>query len=277
MAWDGKVAWVTGASSGIGEAIARALSARGAQIVISGRRTDALATLQRTLPGPSLVLPFDVTDIAGLPGHADRALGWRGRIDLLVNNAGISQRSLALDTGLDVYRSIMEVDFFAPVRLTQLVLPSMVRRRSGHIAAVSSLAGKFGTPLRTAYSAAKHAIVGYCDALRAEVEVTHGLKVSTILPGSVRTLIGVNALKGDGAVRGVSDGHIEGGMDAQGAGDRIVEALAEGRREIVVAEGHELAAAELKSSDPELLFDLLSQEGARLAALRADQGVDFRM
>ena len=276
MTWKGKVAWVTGASSGIGEALARSLSARGAEVVVSGRRTEALEALQDALPSPSLVLRFDVTDIAGLPNHAKRALDWRGQVDLLVNNAGVSQRSLAMDTDLDVYRSIMEVDFFAPLRLTQLVLPSMVRCRSGHIAAVSSLAGRFGAPLRTAYSAAKHAIVGYCDALRTEVEVSHGVKVSTILPGSVRTLVGVNALKGDGSVRGVSDDHIDKGMDPQIAADRIVDALAEGRREIVIAEGLELVAAGMRTSDPERLFDLLSQEGARLASLRADQGVDFR-
>ena len=276
MTWEKKIAWVTGASSGIGEALARSLSARGAEVIISGRRTGALEALQKALPGPSMVLPFDVTDIAALPAHAESALAWRGHIDLLVNNAGVSQRSLALDTSLDVYRTIMEVDFFAPVRLTQLLLPSMVQRRSGHIAAVSSLAGKFGTPLRTAYSAAKHAIVGYCEALRTEVEIPHGLKVSTILPGSVRTLVGMNALKGDGTVRGASDDHIENGMDPHVAGEMIADALAQGRREIVIAEGPELAAAGLYASDPERLFDLLSQEGARLAALRAEQGVDFR-
>ena len=276
MTWERKVAWVTGASSGIGEALARALCTRGAEVIISARRTDALEALRKTLPGPSLVLPFDVTDLDALPALADQALAWRGRVDLLVNNAGISQRSLAMDTSFDVYRTIMEVNFFAPVRLTQLLLPSMVQRRSGHIAAVSSLAGKFATPLRTAYSAAKHAIIGYCDSLRTEVEIPYGLKVSTVLPGSVRTLVGVNALRGDGTVRGASDGHIENGMDPQVAGDMIADALAQGRREIVVAEGAELTAADLRASNPELLFDLLSQEGARLVALRAEQGVDFK-
>nr|WP_199699224.1 SDR family NAD(P)-dependent oxidoreductase [Oleomonas cavernae] len=146
MDFQGKVAWVTGASSGIGEALAKGLSARGAAVVLSGRRQDALEAVAGKLAGPSLVVPFEATDYDALAPALARVLGFKGQVDLLINNAGISQRSLALDTDFAVYRRLMEVDFFAPVRLTQLVLPHMVERQAGQIAIVSSVAGKVGAP-----------------------------------------------------------------------------------------------------------------------------------
>ena len=276
MDWSGRTAWVTGASSGIGEALARALSARGAAVVLSGRRTEALDHIVASLPAPSMVLAFDTTDFAALPDIVARAWDWRDGIDLLVNNAGVSQRSLALDTDMAVYRALMEVDFFAPVRLTQLVLPRMIAHKSGQFAAVSSVAGKVGTPLRAAYCAAKHALVGYCDALRAEVELAYGIKVSTILPGSVRTGIAVNALLGDGSARGVSDDNIDNGMAPEVVAEQILTGLEAGTREILIAEGAERAAAMLRAGEPETLFDALARDGARLARLRAEHGPGFR-
>jgi dehydrogenase/reductase SDR family protein 7B len=271
---DAKVAWVTGASSGIGEALARALVADGFSVILSGRREHALRAV--AVAGDTLVLPFEATDYDALPSVVDVATAWRGHIDLLVNNAGISQRSLGLDTGFDVYRRLMEVDFFAPLRLTQLVLPGMVERRSGAIVAISSLAGRIGSPLRTGYCAAKHALLGYFEALRAEVETAYGVKVLSVMPGSVRTAVAANALLGDGEVRGVSDANIDNGMDPAQVARLIVEALADGRRELVVAEGPELDAANLRVSDPERLWEGLAREGARLAAARALGGAGYR-
>ena len=193
MEFAGKTAWVTGASSGIGEALSRALAERGASVVLSGRRADALDRLAAEIGPAALPLPFEATDYAALPGAVRRAIAWRGGVDLLVNNAGVSQRSLALDTEFDAYRKIMEIDYFAPLRLTQLALPHMVERRSGHIAVVSSLAGKVGVPLRTGYSSAKFAIVGYFEALRSEIETAYDVGVTIILPGSVKTNVAVNA------------------------------------------------------------------------------------
>ena len=147
----GRVAWVTGASSGIGAALAKALGDAGWDVILSGRREDALRSMAAEMAGGALVLPFEATDYDALTGVVERAMSWRGGVDLLVNNAGISQRSLGVDTGFDVYRRLMEVDFFAPLRLTQLVLPGMIERRSGAIVAISSLAGRIGSPLRTGY------------------------------------------------------------------------------------------------------------------------------
>src|SRR6202453_4673673 len=192
MAFAGKTVWVTGASSGIGEALARGLAGQGAAVVLSGRRADALAHIASEIGGEALVLPFEATDYDALPAIVAQALAWRGRVDLLINNAGVSQRSLAVDTGFSVYRQLMEIDFFAPLRLTQLVLPHMIARRSGRIAIVSSVAGKLGVPLRTGYCAAKHACVGYFDSLRSEIEAAYGISVSVITPGSVATQVAYN-------------------------------------------------------------------------------------
>ncbi len=264
-----KIAWVTGASSGIGQALATELSARGASVILSGRREAELKRLAKASGGETLVLPFEATDFDALPAIIDKALAWKGRIDILINNAGVSQRCLALDTEFETYRRIMEIDFFAPLRLTQLVLPSMVARRSGHISVISSVAGKVGAPLRTGYCAAKHAVIGYFDALRAEIAASYGIGVSVVLPGSVRTAVAKNALLADGSARGRSDENIDNGMEPARVAAIILDGIAAGRREIPIAEGMELAAMDLRKANPDALFDLLGKEGARLAALRA--------
>ena len=268
MTWQGKTVWITGASSGIGAALAEAFAAEGAALILSGRRREALAALAARL-GDSLVLPFEATDWAALPGAVETARGWRGGVDVLVNNAGISQRSLALDTVPEVYDRLIDTDLRAPIRLTQALLPHMVARRSGTIVMISSVAGRLGPVLRTGYAAAKHGLIGYADSLRAEVEKAYGLRVMNVLPGSVRTGVARNALQADGSARGESDANIEAGMDPAECARRILQGLAEGKREIVVAEGQEAFAATLRWQNPDQLFDLLAAEGAKLAEARA--------
>jgi dehydrogenase/reductase SDR family protein 7B len=275
MTFQGKTVWTTGASSGIGEALAKGLAARGASVILSGRRASELQRVAGAIGGETLILPFEATDYDALPEIVERAWAWRGGVDLLINNAGISQRSLARDTDIAIYRRLMEVDFFAPLRLTQLVVSRMIASRSGHIAIVSSVAGKVGAPLRTGYCAAKHACLGYFDALRTEVETAYGIDVSVILPGSVRTSISVNALNADGSAYGRTDANIESGMPVDKAAGIILEGLSARRREIPVAEGREFGALQARSQDPETLFRVLAQEGARLAALREEQGPNF--
>src|SRR5271170_4432969 len=247
MTFAGKTVWVTGASSGIGEALGRGLAGQGAAVVLSGRRAEALARLAGEIGGAALVLPFEATDYDALPQIVAQALAWRRGVDLLINNAGVSQRSLAVDTDFSVYRQLMEIDFLAPLRLTQLVLPHMIARRSGRIAVVSSVAGKLGVPLRTGYCAAKHACVGYFEALRAEVETAYGVGVTVILPGSVKTSIATNALNEKGESRGRSDPHIDNGIPAEKAAGLILDGLAAGAREIVVAEGRELTGLQMRT------------------------------
>lgn len=253
MELTGKTVWITGASSGIGAALAEAFAASGANVILSGRRETALADIARRLEGERLVLPFEATDYAALPGIVDRAWAWRGAIDILVNNAGISQRSMALDTDFGVYRQIMEVDFFAPLRLTQFVLPKMVARGQGHFVQIASVAGKIGAPMRTGYCAAKHALVGYSDALRAEV-AQHGIGVTVVTPGFVQTNIAENALDGHGNCYGPKDDPTGHGISAAEAADEILAGLRAGKPEIPVGRGLEMQALWLKRLAPRYVF-----------------------
>lgn len=272
----GKTVWITGASSGIGRALAIELDRRGARLVLSGRRETELARTEAQLSQPCLVLAFEATDHDALPALVDEAVAWGpGGINLLINNAGVSQRSLIIDTDFSVYRELMEVDFFAPVRLTQLILPHMIKRGHGHVAVISSIAGKVGVPLRSGYSAAKHAIFGWYDTLRAELEAAYGIDVSVIAPGSIQTDVAINALSATGQPRGHSDENISNGMPVAEAARQIAEGLAARVREILVAEGQEAHAAMLRAHQPEKLFKMLADEGARLARSRSAAGPDW--
>ncbi len=252
-----QVWWVTGASSGIGAALARGLSGRGARLILSGRNVAALEAVAKQCGPGTMILPFEATDYAALPTLVDDAWEWCGRIDGLVNNAGISQRSLAVDTDFSVYQKIVDVDLLAPIALTQHLLPRMVGAGGGQIVAISSVAGIAGVPLRSAYCAAKHGLIGYHDSVRAENEHL-GLKVLVVAPGSVRTNVSRNALNADGSVRGESDKAIDNGLSPDVAAAQILDAVAAGTRELVVAEGAEAAIPALRRSDPDALFDRMS-------------------
>lgn len=268
MAYQGKAIWLTGASSGIGEALATAFSNEGAKLILSGRRVDALEAVAKRQKTDCLVLPFEVTDWDVHDEVVQKAWDWAGGVDMLVNNAGISQRSLAIDTGMEVYQRVIDIDLMAPISLTQKILPSMAERKSGHIVGISSVAGRIGTPLRTAYCAAKHGLIGYMDALRGEIESHYGIRVTTVLPGSVRTNIAVNSIQADGSARGSSDPNIEAGFAPEKAAEILLAGIAAGEREILIAQGMEATFAEMRHSDPGKLFDFLSNAGAQLAAQR---------
>lgn len=248
--------WITGASSGIGEGLARALAARGASLILSGRNVAALEAVARDC-ADALVLPFEATDFELIPDIAERAWSWRGRIDGLVNNAGISQRSLAVETGFAVYQKMISVDLLAPIALTQALLPRMVHAGGGRIVAISSVAGIVGVPLRSAYCAAKHGLIGYHDSVRAENEHL-GIQVHVVAPGSIRTNVSRNALTADGSKRGVSDAAIDNGMSTTDSAAAILAAIEAGQREVLLATGIEHDIALLRRSDPEALFDRVS-------------------
>ncbi len=263
--FENKIVWITGASSGIGEALARSFAEEGANIILSGRRTEALADIARDISSDTLILPFETTDYDALPGIVDEALGWKGQVDILVNNAGISQRSLALDTHPDVHHKIINVDLLAPIWLTQLLLPHMIGSCGGHIVGISSVAGRIGVPLRTAYCAAKHGLIGYLDALRAETEKLHNIQVTNILPGSIRTDVSRNALTKDGTRREKSDAVIDNGMEPSECARQILDAVRNNQPELIVAEGPELMLAQLRQSDPEKLFEMTAGLGVQIA------------
>jgi dehydrogenase/reductase SDR family member 7B len=254
----GKTAWITGASSGIGAALAKAFLAAGGNCILSGRNVSALeaSSTESDAADRCLILPFDTLDFAALPDLVERAKAFRGRIDILVNNAGISQRSLAVETEFSVYEKIIAVDLLAPIALTQRLLPLLLAQGTAQLVMISSVAGKAGIPMRTAYCAAKHGLIGYADALRGEV-AGQGVKVLVVAPGSVRTNVSRNAMSGDGSARGVSDKAIDNGIDPDHVANQIWLAVSQGRREIVIAEGVEAQIPILRASDPERLFDMV--------------------
>lgn len=251
--------WITGASSGIGEALSTALAAKGARLILSGRNVAALEDVAgRCGEDRCLVLPFETTDFDAIPGLVERVLGFGGRIDGLVNNAGISQRSLAIETDFSVYRRIVEVDLLAPIALTQAVLPHMVKAGGGRIVCISSVAGIVGSPMRSAYSAAKFGLIGYSDSVRCENEHL-GVQVHVVCPGSIRTNVSRNALNADGSVRGESDAAIDNGLPPEECAARILAAITGGQRELILAEGVEAHIAALRRSDPDALFDQMAR------------------
>ncbi|MEZ5970809.1 MAG: SDR family NAD(P)-dependent oxidoreductase [Hyphomonadaceae bacterium] len=254
----GKTWWITGASSGIGAALAKTLAKNGAKLILSGRNVDALGAVAKSAETETLVLPFEATDYQRIPALVEQAWNWSGRVDGLVNNAGISQRSLAIDTVFEVYEKIISIDLLAPIALTQTLLPRMAAAGGGDIVGISSVAGIVGSPLRSAYSAAKAGLIGYSDSVRAETSHL-GIRVLVVAPGSVKTNVSKNALDANAATRGVSDSAIDNGMDVDVAAAAIVESLRKGDRELILAEGVELEVARLRRADPNKLFDLMAQ------------------
>ncbi|GAA6156593.1 SDR family NAD(P)-dependent oxidoreductase [Pyruvatibacter sp. HU-CL02332] len=260
-----KIVWITGASSGIGEALAKSFAADGAHIILSGRRVDALQAVADQLPTDTLILPFETTDYAALEAKVADAWAWKGRVDILVNNAGVSQRSLAINTAPQVYTDLINIDLIAPIWLTQLQLARMAEAGGAHIIAISSVAGRIGAPLRTAYSAAKHGLIGYMDALRTEVAGRHNINVTNVLPGSVATNVSRNAFTADGSTRGKSDDAIEGGDDPMDCAKAILDAVKNNVPELLFASGVELDLAKMRHSDPDKLFELGGQIGTQIA------------
>jgi short-subunit dehydrogenase len=254
MKIEGQVAWITGASSGIGAGLAREWARRGGHVILSGRDEARLGEVAGLLESEALVLPFDVRDDAALAAATGKALAWKGGIDLAVANAGISQRSAALDTDMRVYREIIEIDLIAQIAFAQGLIRAMADRGSGALAFVSSIAGKVGVPMRTAYCAAKFGLAGYADALRGELSQT-GVAVHTIYPGSIRTDVSRNALTADGSRRGKSDRVIDEGIDPDEAAAEMLDAICAAQREIIVSrEPGEIALGEARRT-PDALFD----------------------
>lgn len=260
-----KVVWITGASSGIGQALAVEYAKQGALLILSARREDALNLVYQECinAGASsdslLVLPLDVTVQSLFDETAAQALAFKGRIDVLINNAGVSQRSSCLETDMSTYRALFEVDVFGQIGLTKVVLPMMVDQGSGHIVATSSVSGKMGVPFRTGYCAAKHAVMGFFDALRTEV-AHQNIQVSTITPGFIRTNVSKNAFSGDGSRFGKTDDNIAGGMAANECAKVIVRGLNKGKKEIAVGKGMEMHALWIKRLFPNLLSKLLEKQ-----------------
>jgi short-subunit dehydrogenase len=262
MDFQGSRVWITGASSGIGEALARAFHGAGARLILSARREDELKRVQAACDGePGVrVLPMDVTNAQELPEKTRLALDMFGGIDVLVLNAGITQRSRTRETDESVYRRLMEVNFFGPEAMARAVLPSMLAQKSGQLVVISSVAGKFGVPMRSGYSATKFALHGFFEALRAEEE-RNGVHVTMVCPGYIRTEISLSALRGDGRRHAKMDSELAQGMPADECARQILRGVARKKKEIVVAAARERALVYMKRFFPSVLARMIGRPG----------------
>lgn len=257
-----QVIWITGASSGIGEALAYALSAEGTKLILSSRRITELERVKNNCLHPDQVqlLPLDLLDTASLEAKAQSAIALFGEINIMVHNGGISQRALVAETDITVHREVMELNYFSYIILTKALLPHFLAQGSGHFVVTSSVMGKIGTPMRAAYAAAKHALHGYFDCLRAEVS-NSGIKVTILTPGYIHTPIAV--ITGDGGwMQGKSE-QINGGFPADKAAEQIVKAIKKGAYEPFIGKytGEERLALFVNRVWPSLLIRLMPKMG----------------
>lgn len=262
MNYQGKTVWITGASSGIGEAFARAFYKEGANLILSSRREDALLEVKNSL-GDNIedvkIITLDLTDTDSFSLKAKEAIAAFGQIDVLINNGGISQRSTVLDSEMDTYRRLMEVNYFGAIGLTKEVLPHMVQRKSGHVIVTSSVAGKIGTKFRSGYAASKHAVQGFFNSLRQEM-YEHDVAVTILCPGFIKTNISKNALTGDGSKFGeMGDAHKK-AMTADEMAERVMPKIKSRKEEIFVTGFKEGLAIWVQRFSPTLLNKILKNQ-----------------
>jgi short-subunit dehydrogenase len=255
--FSGQTVWITGASSGIGEALAYEFAKLGANLILSARRQDELDRVitQCDHSERHKAVVLDLANSKDFPQLVNSVWQESSGVDLLVNNAGLSQRALVMDTSIEVHRRIMEVNYFGTVALTQALLPYYLQQGSGAVITVSSLVGKFTTPLRSAYSASKHAITAYMDSLRAELH-DKGLQFTTIYPGFIRTNLTYKALLGDGSEQNTMDRAQQEGMSPEQCAKKIIKAYLKGKPEAFVG-GKETRAVLLKRLFPSLFAKIV--------------------
>ncbi|MBI3501747.1 MAG: SDR family oxidoreductase [Bacteroidetes bacterium] len=261
-----KVIWITGASSGIGEALAKEFAAAKAKLVLSARREKELERVKNDCAkfisaSTIFILPLDVAELSTVHSAVEKIIQRFGRIDILINNAGIAQRSFAGDTPVEVERKIMDVNYFAPTILTKAVLPVLRKQRSGNIVVISSVMGKLGYPGRSSYAASKHALHGYFESLRIE-EHSNKIHVHIICPGYVKTNVSLNAVNEKGESHGKMDKGQERGMNAHAAAKKILNAIRKNRFETFFG-GKEMLALTVKRFSPAAFYKIILREGKK--------------
>lgn len=254
------IVWITGASSGIGEALAYGYAKEGCRLIISSRRVAELERVKSTcidLGAPCTILQLDLEKQEDFDAIAQQAWETYGHIDILINNGGMSQRSRILESSMEIYRKLFEVNFFGTIAITKAVLPYMVARKKGHIAVVSSIAGLFGFPLRSAYSAAKHALMGFFETLRLE-HIKDNIGVTIICPGRVKTNISVNAINANNTAHGKMDTGQQNGISAESCAQQIIYAIDTKKKEVWIGK-LELLPAFLKRYFPSLFYFVIQR------------------
>lgn len=250
-----KVVWITGASSGIGEALVYAYHQLGATVIISSRQVDELQRVRANCGnGDNIqILSLDLGEHGTLPQKAKEAVSIFGAVDMLINSGGISQRSLGLETDLSVEQRLMNVNFWGTVILSKAVIPQMNHRGGGCIVCISSLVGKFGTRYRSAYAASKHALHGYFDSLRIENPEIH---ILLACPGFIRTNVTINALTASGTAQGTMDDAQENGMLPEIFAEKLIKAVDAKKEEIYIG-GRETIGVLLKRFVPGLFSKII--------------------
>lgn len=257
-----KIVWITGASSGIGEALAYQFAKEGAKLVLSARREDELQRVAKATglsESEVLILPMDMLEFDKFLEKVKTVIDHFGQIDFIVQNAGISQRSYVKDTKFQVYRDLMELDFFSVVAFTQALLPHLTERKTGHFIVISSIAGKIGVPLRGGYGAAKHAIIGFFDSLRAEIWQDN-INVTIICPGYIKTQISVNALDSSGNKHGKMDDNQANGMTADMFAQKAMRAILNNKKEVYIGGFYEVFGVYLKRFLPYLVYRMVRKK-----------------
>lgn len=258
--FNNKVVWVTGASSGIGEALAYQLSQLGAKIIISARRENELERVKNNcaIKENIFVLPLDLLKKESFKTISEKAIAAFGKIDILVNNGGQSQRSTSLETTEEIERQLMEINYFSHVALSKLVLPQMIKNGYGQIVIVSSIAGKFGFFFRSSYSAAKHALHGYFESLRLE-NFKNNIHVLLVCPGKIKTNVSLNAVSTNGEKHAVMDKSHETAMSAEKCAEIMLNAMQKHKEEVFIG-GGELKAVWIKRIFPSLFAKLIKKQ-----------------
>lgn len=232
-----KTVWITGASSGIGEATAYCFASEGAKLILTALESDILdkvAAKCEELGSPQTIsLPFDLSKLDMVGDLAHRAWNSFGRIDVFYNNAGISQRGTTVDTDMSVISKVMDINYFAPVIMTKVILPKMIAAGGGQLVVTTSINGRFGFPLRCAYSSSKHALYGLFETIQAE-NFRDNIRVTIVCPGRVQTRISFYALEKDGKQHAKMDAGQAAGCTAEQAGRTIINAIYKKKREVLV-------------------------------------------
>jgi short-subunit dehydrogenase len=252
-----KVVWITGASSGIGRALAIAFSSQNAKVIISARNLEKLSETKGLCENTENVkiLQLDISEHSNVGAKTSKAISLFGKIDILVNNAGISQRGFAAETDIEIDKKIINTNLIGTIALTKAVLPGMIEKNSGHIVTVTSVLGKFGAPTRSAYSASKHGLHGFFDSLRSEV-YKNNILISLICPGYVKTDVSINALGADGTPHNKLDQGQENGISADECARRMLDAVKAQKSEAYIG-GKECGGVYLKRFIPSLFEKII--------------------
>jgi len=257
------IIWITGASSGIGEELAYQLSKRNCKLILSARRKEVLEKVRNQCANPDTikVLPLDVTEFEKATSTVEHAIQQFGKVDILINNAGVSQRSLIADTDFQVYKKIMEIDYLGTVALSKAILPHFIANGLGHYVVVSSLMGKFSSPYRSGYCGAKHALHGFFDSMRMEHE-KDGVEVTMVCPGFVNTNIAKSSLTANGSAQGSNDNATQNGLPTVIFCKKMIKAIEQKKYEVYIG-GKEVKGIYVKRFFPKLLHKLVLKSKVR--------------